>query len=63
MRLKSYRHPTIEHVETGRKYRTYSAAARAIGGDRWGVKRCCNGVQHSHRGNHFRFTNKSLRSF
>ena len=58
MKRRLYSHAAVEHVESGTRFRTFAAAARYIGGDRWGVKRCCYGVQHSHKGQHFRFVGR-----
>lgn len=48
-------HLSILHVETGNVYRTYSSAAKAIGGNRWGVRYCCMGIQKQHKGQHFEY--------
>lgn len=46
-------HPPIEHLETGRVFKEYTEAAESIGGSRHGVRRCCEGTQKHHHGQHF----------
>lgn len=46
-------HPEIVHEETGKVFTTYTEAAESIGGSRHGVRRCCEGTQKHHHGNHF----------
>lgn len=45
----------IEIVETGRRYRTLSAAAYAVGGQATNVNRVLNGTLSHHKGFTFRF--------
>lgn len=55
-RGKPVTHPKIVCVDTGELFDTYTEAANAIGGSRWGVMRCCFKMQKHHRGYHFIFT-------
>lgn len=48
-------HLPIKHVETGKVYSSYSEAARAVNGNRWGVRYCAMGIQNSHMGQHFKY--------
>ena len=50
---KSRKHLPIKHLETGKVYETYAEAAKAVNGNRWGVKHCAMGIQKQHMGNHF----------
>jgi hypothetical protein len=43
------------HVESGKIFTTYAAAAKHVGGNRWGVKHCAMGIQGSHKGQHFKY--------
>lgn len=51
-------HKPIMHKESGNVYDTYSEAARAINGNRWGVRYTAMGIQSSHKGQHFIFINR-----
>lgn len=53
---KPVQHKPVKHVETGIVYKTYSEAAAAIGGNRWGVRYTAMGIQSKHKGQHFVFT-------
>ena len=48
-------HPPVCVFETGETYETYLEAAESVGCSRWGVMRCCKGVQAATRGFHFYF--------
>lgn len=48
-------HPKIENVTTGKVYSTYTEAAQAIDGSRFGVMRTCWRMQKHHHGYVFRF--------
>lgn len=48
-------HNAIRNLETGDIFKTYTEAAKAIGGDRTNVKRVACGVQSHHKGYHFEF--------
>lgn len=52
-RGKPVTHPPIVHVESGKVYKEYTQAAEAIGGSRHGVRRCCEGTQRHHHGQHY----------
>ena len=49
-------HPPVLNIETGMIFETYTEAAKAIGGSRYGVYKCCVGVQEHHHNYHFKFT-------
>lgn len=57
-RGKPVTHPPVMHVETGIIYDTYTEAAKAVGGDRWGVRYTAMHIQHSHKGNHYEYVKK-----
>jgi hypothetical protein len=48
-------HPPVKNIETGEVYETYTDAAKAVGGDRHGVRRVSEGTQTHHHGFHFEF--------
>lgn len=48
-------HLAVMHVESGKIFTTYAAAAKHVGGNRWGVKHCAMGIQGSHKGQHFKY--------
>ena len=48
-------HPPIIDKDTGKIYRTYTAAAIDIGGDRANVYRVTIGIQTYHKGHKFKF--------
>ena len=50
---KPVTHEPVMHVETGEIYKTYSEAAKAVDGNRWGVRYTAIGIQKSHKGQHF----------
>lgn len=50
---KPVEHAPVKHVESGQIYRTYSEAAEAVHGNRWGVRFTAMGIQGSHMGQHF----------
>lgn len=52
-RGKPVTHPLIIHVESGKVYKEYTQAAKDIGGSRHGVRRCCEGTQRHHHGQHY----------
>lgn len=52
-RGKPVTHPKVLHVESGKVYKEYTQAAEAIGGSRHGVRRCCEGTQKHHHGQHY----------
>ena len=52
-RGKPVTHPPVLCVETDKVYKTYKAAAEAIGGSRHGVRRNCEGTQQHHHSLHF----------
>lgn len=65
MRQKRYEHrgkPVVHrpvvHIETGKVYKTYTEAAAAIGGNRWGVRYTAMGIQEKHMGQTFRYAKK-----
>lgn len=52
---KPIMHAPVTCHETGKTFATYTEAAADVGCTRWGVMRCCTGLQpHSH-GYHFYF--------
>jgi hypothetical protein len=53
-------HPQIFCLETGKTYRSYTAAADDTGCSRWGVKRCCEGIQVSTNDKHFWYEETDL---
>ena len=56
MKTESKRtHLPIKHIESGKVYDTYCEAARAVNGNRWGVRYCAMGIQSSHMGQHFKY--------
>ena len=62
MRTKTYdkpgkpvNHKPVRHIETGIVYTTYSEAAQAVGGNRWGVRYTAMGIQSEHKGQHFEY--------
>lgn len=68
MRKKRYEHrgkppvhDPVKHVETGEVYDTYTAAAKAIGGNRWGVRFTAMGIQDNHLGQHYVYVKKPRR--
>lgn len=52
---KPVTHPPIKNLDTGDIFLTYTAAADAIGGSRFGVMRTCYRMQKHHKGFHFIF--------
>lgn len=52
-RGKPIRHPKILDLTTQTIYNTYTEAANAVGGSRYGVMRCCEGLQTHHKGHIF----------
>lgn len=52
-RGKPVTHPKVLHVESGKVYKEYTQAAEEIGGSRHGVRRCCEGTQKHHHGQHY----------
>lgn len=50
---KPVTHPNVACVELGCVYETYTKAAEAVGGSRYGVRKCCNGELKTHRGLRF----------
>lgn len=52
-RGKPIKHPKILDLTTQTIYNTYTEAANAVGGSRFGVMRCCEGVQRDHKGHIF----------
>ena len=54
-RGKPVTHPPVRHIETGNVYDTYIEAAKAVGGNRWGVRYTAIGIQRSHKGQHFEY--------
>ena len=54
-RGKPIRHPKIVDLTTSTIYDTYTEAAEAVGGSRFGVMRCCEGLQRYHKGHVFVF--------
>lgn len=50
---KPVTHPKIRCVETGEVYDTYTEAGKAIGGSRYGIRKCCEGTQKHHHGRHY----------
>lgn len=55
---KPVTHPPVVHVETGNVYDTYTDAAKAIGGNRWGVCYTAMHIQKAHQGQHFEYVKK-----
>lgn len=55
---KPVTHNPVVHVETGIVYNTYTEAAKAINGNRWGVRFTAMHIQKSHMGQHFEYTKK-----
>ena len=58
-RGKPIKHPKILDLTTQTIYNTYTEAANAVGGSRFGVMRCCEGLQEHHRGHIFVFYYKT----
>ena len=54
-RGKPIKHPKILDLTTQTIYNTYTEAAQAVGGSRYGVMRCCEGCQRYHKGHIFVF--------
>ena len=52
---KPVNHPPVIVKETGEEYDTYTEAAEAIGGDRFGVRKCAEGTQAHNNGYHIEF--------
>lgn len=52
-RGKPITHPKVKCVETGEVYSTYTEAGKAVGGSRYGVRKCCEGTQKHHHGRHY----------
>lgn len=52
-RGKPVKHPKIVDLTTGLLYDTYTKAAEDVGGSRYGVMRCCEGLQSHHKGHMF----------
>lgn len=50
-------HPKIINPETGMIFITYTEAAIACGGSRFGVMRTCRKLQQHHKGIKFRYIN------
>ena len=53
-------HPNVACIDTGEVFKTYTEAAEAVGGSRYGVMRCCNGDLKSHHGHRFVHTTMSV---
>ena len=49
-RGKPVTHPKVCDLNTQKVYNTYTEAAYDIGGTRFGVMRCCEGLQRHHKG-------------
>ena len=47
-------HPRVVCLDDGRVFKTYTEAAEAVGGSRYGVMRCCTGYLKSHHNHHFK---------
>lgn len=60
-RGKPIRHPKIVDLTTSTVYDTYTEAAEAVGGSRFGVMRCCEDLQRYHKGHVFVFYVESKR--
>lgn len=56
---KPVTHKPVRHIETGEIYKTYSEAAKAVGGNRWGVRYTAMGVQSVHKGQHFEYVKQT----
>jgi hypothetical protein len=52
---KPVNHPPIINLDTGEVFETYTEAGRSVGGSRFGVMKCCTGLQNHHYGYKFRF--------
>lgn len=50
---KPVTHPRVVCLDDGRSWKTYTEAANAVGGSRYGVRKCCNGVLKTHKRLHF----------
>ena len=46
-------HPPVTVWETGETFETFTEAGDSVGCTRWGVMRCCEGVQDHSHGFHF----------
>lgn len=57
-RGKPINHSPVVHEETGVIYESYSEAAKAVGGNRWGVRYCAMKIQRQHKGQHFSYAKK-----
>ena len=57
---KANLHPPIYCMETKMVYPSYTDAAIATGCSRWGVRRCCEGVQEETRGFHFFYEEEDI---
>lgn len=49
-------HPPVQNLEKGLIFKTYTDAAKDVGGDRHGVRRVAEGTQSHHHGYHFKYT-------
>lgn len=52
---KPVNHPPIINLDTGEVFETYTEAGQSVGGSRFGVMKCCTGLQSNHYGYKFRF--------
>ena len=57
-RGKPLTHSPVLHVETGNVYETYTEAAKAVNGNRWGVRYTAMGIQSKHKEQHFVYIRK-----
>lgn len=53
-------HPPVYCLETETVYPSFTLAAECTGCSRWGVRRCCEGVQESTNGYHFWYEKEDL---
>lgn len=53
-------HPKVLVWETGEVFDTFTEAGDSVGCTRWGVMRCCEGVQDHSHGFHFMYTEIDL---
>ena len=55
---KPVSHPPVVNCKTGEVFETYTEAAKSVNGSRFGVMKCCTGMQKYHHGVKFKFKSK-----
>lgn len=56
---KPITHPRIINLDTGDIFNTYTEAGKSVNGSRFGVMKCCTGMQSEHHGVKFRFVKEN----